>query len=296
MSNTPAAIAERNELKKGLLNLFQKNPGKEIDGLTICETMDISTVTKNKLLRELRSEHSEMRAKSGGRKRSGLYFWIGANIMNDLPALESKEPENPSINAEGYFDATAGAAINTVDKEIEKMSALPKFGDVMTAKHANGDTSLFFVLWSTDTQATGIYAIECEKPKGLYRSIVFFNIQDKTYRIDTREVCSKPVKYLEEKLFSVAVTTKVQVKHRIAAILDIQPKVVEKEKIVEKPVEKIVYKDRTVYREKPVEKIVYKDRPEVPEGYISKTDAVISDLLHQLDIYKDMVNRLAPLK
>lgn len=292
MANTAAATIERTNQENYIVALLKRNPGKKISGEILCENLGISHQKKRTIIDGLKLKYPQLHVRRGG--KGGVYYWEGSD---DMPALENKKPENPSTNAEGYFDATAGAAINTVDKEIEKMSALPKFGDVMTAKHANGDTSLFFVLWSTNTQATGIYTIECEeKPKGLYKSIVFFDIDGKTYRVDTREVCSKPVRYLEEKVFSVGEPTKVQVKHRIANILGIKVEEKVVEKIVEKPVEKIVYKDRTVYKEKPVEKIVYKDRPEVPEGYISKSDAVISDLLHQLDIYKDMINRLAPLK
>ena len=63
-----------------------------------------------------------------------------------------------------------------------------------------------------------------------------------------------------------------------------------------KVVEKIVKVPVEVVKEVPVEKVVYRDRQEnVPEWYVNKKDAVINDLLHQIDIYKDMINRLAPL-
>ncbi len=88
-------------------------------------------------------------------------------------------------------------------------------------------------------------------------------------------------------MFTANQSTIVQVRHRLADILGLQQKVVEKEKIVEKPVEKIVYKDRIVYKDK--------EKESVPDGYISRKDATIDDLMHQVAIYKDIVNRLAPL-
>lgn len=283
MANTAVAINERKTQEDYIIQLLKNADGRKIQGVVLCENLGISQQRKRTIIDGLKLKYPQLRVRRGG--KGGLYYW---EESDDIPVLENKKPENPSINAEGYFDATAGAAINTVDKEIEKMDALPKFGDVMTAKHANGDISNFFVLWSTDTQATGIYAIECEKVKGrLYKNLVFFDINDKTYRIDTREVCSKPVKYLEQKLFSVAESTKVQVKHRIADILGIKVKEKVVEKIVEKPVEKIVYQDRVVFKDR--------DDVKVPAGYISRKDADLEDLMHQLAIYKDIVNRLAPL-
>ena len=296
MSNTAAGIAKRNELKNSILKFFQSNPGRQFDGVTICENLDISSPTKNKILRELREEYPEMKAKAGGRKRSGLYFWIGANNMNDLPAFENKEPENSSVNAEGYSDPTAGSAIDKVDRDIEKRANLPKFGEVMEARHATGDISPFVVLWSNDSIATGFYLAECEKSGLATPTQIFIKNTDKIYLANPTAVTSKPIKYLAEKMFVINDTTAVQIRHRICDILGVKPKIVEKEKVVEKPVEKVVYKDRIIYKEKPVEKVIYRDGQEVPEGYISRSDAVISDLLHQLDIYKDMVNRLAPLK
>ena len=278
MASTAIAANERKTQEDYIIQLLKNAEGRKIQGVVLCDNLGISQQRKRTIIDGLKLKYPQLHVRRGG--KGGLYYW------EDIPVLENKKPENPSINAEGYFDATAGAAINTVDKEIEKMDALPKFGDVMTAKHANGDISNFFVLWSTDTQATGIYAIECEKVKGrLYKNLVFFDINNKTYRIDTREVCSKPVKYLEEKLFSVTESTKVQVKHRIADILGIKVKEKVVEKVIEKPVEKIV--EKTVYKEK--------EEVKVPAGYISRKDADLEDLMHQLAIYKDIVNRLAPL-
>lgn len=292
MANTAAATIERTNQENYIIALLKRNPGKKISGETLCENLGISHQKKRTIIDGLKPKYPQLHVRRGG--KGGVYYWEGSD---DIPALENKEPENPNVNSEGYSDPTAGTAINTVDKEIEKMSAFPKFGDIMRARHSTGETPLFFVLWSTETHATGIYILEDDGTTIVKsKSTISLKLDGKSYIMATTDVCSKPVKYLIEKAFTAGPATMVQVKHRVAANLNIQPKVVEKEKIVEKPVEKIVYKDRTVYKEKPVEKIVYKDRPEVPEGYISKADAVISDLLHQLDIYKDMVNRLAPLK
>lgn len=292
MASTVARATEKNTNVNYVLTLLKAKPGEKHTGKEICEHLGITMNAKGCMMLKLMKKHPEIRYSRS--KGVGSYYWWEEPVGKKEKPVEDKYPAPK--NNEGYLDTTASTAIDKVDLELEKNAALPKFGDIMRARHSSGETPLFFVLWSTETYATGIYVLEDDGTIVKSKSTISLKLDDKPYIMITTNVFSKPVKYLIKKAFTAGPATMVQVKHRVADNLDIQPKVVEKEKIVEKPVEKIVYKDRTVYKEKPVEKIVYKDRPEVPEGYISKADAVISDLLHQLDIYKDMVNRLAPLK
>ena len=291
MASTVALATEKQTNRDYVLALLQKEPGKKISGKEICENLGIKANNKNAMMTILKRRHPEIKSIKS-QPNFGLYWWAGPL---------TKE-ESPKFNAEGYFDPTAGAAINKVDKELEAKKNAPKMGEIWEVKHANGTKDFFYILWANDYQASGFYVdprkdLTTNMPAFVSRAEI--KIGDDVWVGDVSAVTAKPLKYILEKK-SVATEQEIaHVKNRLSRILDIRPVVryEEKEKIVyrEKPVEKIVYRDKPV--EKIVEKIVEKPvekKTEVPANCISRTDAVINDLLHQLDIYKDMVDRLLP--
>lgn len=296
MANTAAAITERTNQENYIVSLLKRNPGKKFHGKDICENLGISQQRKRTLINGLKPKYPQLRTGRGG--NGGVYYWEGTA---DMPALDNKKPEKASVNAEGYSDPTAGTAIDKVDKEIERKASLPKMGEVWSAKHQSGSIDLFYILWSTDTQASGIYLDSDANvaPNPPDENVALTNRIFATLA-NHKIICvaTKPIKYLLDKVGETNGIVMSRVKNTIARQLDIKPVVryEEKEKIVyrEKPVEKIV----TKVVEKPVEKIVYRDQAgaDIPETYIRVKDAIINDLLHQIEIYKDMLDRLIPVR
>lgn len=286
MASTILRKTEQMTNRDYVVALLKKTPGEKHTGSELCEALGITSGSKVKMMHDVMKRNPEIRYKRA--YGVGSYYWWEEPVKDKYPAPK---------NNEGYYDTTASAAIEKVDRELERKAALPKMGEVWSARHASGSVDLFYILWATDTQASGIYLdMNAETaPKPTNENVALTNRIFATLA-SHKIICiaTKPIKYLIEKVGETNAIVSSRVKNTIARQLDIQPVVKYKEKIVEKeiPVEKIVEK----IVEKPVEKTVYRDRQEnVPEWYVNKKDAVITDLLHQIDIYKDMIDRLAPL-
>lgn len=286
MASTVARATEKNTNVNYVLTLLKSKPGVKHTGNEISKALGISNSAKACMMYKLAQKHPEI--KNTRSRGVGSIYWWEEPVKDKYPAPK---------NNEGYYDTTASAAIEKVDRELERKAALPKMGEVWSARHASGSVDLFYILWATDTQASGIYLdMSAETaPKPANENVALTNRIFATLA-NHKIICvaTKPIKYLIDKVGETSAIVSSRVKNTIARQLDIQPVVKYKEKIVEKeiPVEKIVEK----IVEKPVERVVFRDRQEdVPEWYVNKKDAVINDLLHQIDIYKDMINRLAPL-
>jgi hypothetical protein len=295
MASTVARATEKKTNVNYVLTLLKAKPGERHTGREICNGLGISMNAKACMMRKLMAKYPEI-----GYFRSkgvGSYYWWEPVVDKKEKPVEDKYPAPK--NNEGYSDPTASAAIDKVDKEIERKASLPKMGEVWSAKHQSGSIDLFYILWSTDTQASGIYldsdgwVLDADQNVALTNRIFATLANHKIICVAT-----KPIKYLLDKVGETNGIVMSRVKNTIARQLDIKPVVryEEKEKIVyrEKPVEKIV----TKVVEKPVEKIVYRDQAvaDIPETYVHVKDAIINDLLHQIEIYKDMLDRLIPVR
>lgn len=301
MASTAVAKTEKMTNRAYVVALLKSNPGVKHTGNEICQLLGISAMAKTNMMCNLKKQYPEIKADTSKKGFKGIYWWEEQPVRKAIPAkeLEHKSGRYPwGKNDEGYSDPTASKAIEKADKEAAEKEALPKFGEVWEVRHATGDLGMFFVLWSAPTQASGFY-ISDKTGTTDKAGDIFIKHEDKAYLGSTLMICAKPVKYMNQKLWDALEVDGKAVRRLVAKQLDIKPVVryEEKEKIVykEKPVEKIVYKDKIV--EKPVEKIVYKDKQaDIPDGYLHWKDAVINDLCHQLEIYKDMLDRLAPVK
>lgn len=297
MASTVARATEKKTNVNYVLTLLKAKPGERHTGREICDGLGISMNAKACMMHKLMAKHPEIRYFRS--KGVGSYYWWEPAVGKKEKPVEDKYPAPK--NNEGYLDTTASAAIDKVDKEIERKASLPKMGEVWSAKHQSGSIDLFYILWATDTQASGIYLdSDIDATSSSSDENVALTNRIFATLANHKSICvtSKPIKYLIEKVGEAIDLVKTRVKNTIARQLDIKPVVryEEKEKIVyrEKPVEKIV----TKIVEKPVEKIVYRDQvgADIPETYVHVKDAIINDLLHQIEIYKDMLDRLIPVR
>lgn len=310
MASTAVATKEKTTNRAYVVALLKSNPGVKHTGNEICQLLDISPMAKTNMMCNLKKQYPEIKADASKKGFKGVYWWENqparkitpVKDLDDNSVEKTKSGKYPwgGKNEEGYSDPTASVAIDKVDKEAAEKEGLPKFGEVWEVKHATGDLGKFFVLWSTETQASGFY-ISDKTGISDRTGDIYIKYEGEAYLGSTLMICAKPVRYMVRKLWDASATEAKTIRRYVAKQLDIKPVIryEEKEKIVyrekEVPVEKIVYKDKIV--EKPVEKIVYRDKTDdIPSGCVDAKDATINLLFQKVSILEDIIDRLLPKK
>lgn len=263
-----SVMAERETYVLGVL---KRNPGKYHKSSEMAESLGINANSlKAFISKTLKSKYPQIvSAHAKG------YAWVEPEMKVE-PTKDPKETErylDPKKNDEGYADSTAHFAAKAFGKALA--------GEVWWYKSSfNGPDDLLLVLSSTETTSIvlKLYSEECVK-NVRYPVTVMYN--GKRYTADAAMPFWRSNKYFTKKAAELTPTQMQFAKHMLvrAFAIPIETKVVEKPvdkiRIVEKPVEKIV--------EKPVEKIVEKV-VEKPVG-----DPVeIAVLRTERDIYKSM--------
>lgn len=185
-------------------------------------------------------------------------------------AKETFDRYNPvKKNDEGYSDNTAGRAIQTVDN----INGYQKPGEIWSSTYSNGNRVNVVVIQSFKDGFCTCFEIK-KDPAGmgkLYNPIfcVCVDLYTKEY-VDCRRAMSKPTRYLTEKVGEVknfaAIINKYCFLHEMLV-----EKVVEVEKKVEVPVEKVVEKKVEVPVEVIKEVPVVKEIPVVKEVPVEKS-------------------------
>ena len=214
------------------------------------------------------------------------YTWVG-------PA----EPKKPTYdrypetkNDEGYNDPTAYKAM----AEARKVNHA---GEVWNIRNTLNGEDIYLIVSSLDKSAVGIRLYR--NPVGL---VIPFEVKigDYVFTGDAMRLSSFSTSRLSSQLTTLTDIKFKNIKAMVANALDVavREKVVEKK--VEVPVEKVVEKEVKV--EVPVEKIVEKEvKVEVPVEKIvevpaASDDKLIAVLQAQIDIYKDIIDRVLPHK
>ena len=263
------AMAERETYVLGVL---KRNPGEYHKSSEMAESLGINTNSlKTFISKTLKSKYPQIvSAHAKG------YAWIEPEMKVE-PAKDPKETErylDPKKNDEGYSDTTSHVASKAFGKALA--------GEVWrTYKSAAINAEdLLLVLSSTETTAV---VLKFYDPASGYnaRYPVTVNYDGKRYVADASMPYWRSQKYFCKKVCEMTPTQMAFAKKMLARALAIptETKIVEKPvdkiKIVEKPVEKII--------EKPVEKVVEKI-VEKPVG-----DPVeLAVLRAERDIYKSM--------
>lgn len=258
---------------------FLKKQNDRLTGPEIYKAMGITSGDFYYAVRALKEQYpNSILSCQGG------YKWIGykEETVEEEPETVERYPD--AKNDEGYSDPTAYAAMKAAENKPTDHS-----GEIWYT-YGGG---LCYILGEKGKAVLGLRLLE--NFAGTPVCALNFVIEGKSYTADGTRVTSFSSSKLENRI--TACKTE-QDRKRLDGIrryicttifgFDMKPKVVEKK--VEVPVEKIVEKKVEV----PVEKIVEK-RVEVP---VKQDDTT---LLHemevmraQLDIYKDMVDRLLP--
>lgn len=262
-----------------VLGVLKRNPGEYHKSSEMAESLGIGgNALKTFISKTLKPKYPQIvSAHAKG------YAWVeeAETKPNDKatevkPVDDPKKTErylDPKKNDEGYADSTAHLAAKAFGKALA--------GEVWWYKSSfNGPDDLLLVLSSTETTSIvlKLYSEECVK-NVRYPVTVMYN--GKRYTADAAMPFWRSNKYFTKKAAELTPTQMQFAKHMLvrAFAIPIETKVVEKPvdkiRIVEKPVEKIV--------EKPVEKIVEKV-VEKPVG-----DPVEMAILKtERDIYKSM--------
>lgn len=200
-------------------------------------------------------------------------------------AKETFDRYNPiKKNDEGYSDHTAGKAIQMIDD----INGYQKPGEIWSSTYSNGNRVNVVVIQSFKDGFCTCFEVK-KDPAGmgkLYNPIycVCIDLYTKEY-VDCRRAMSRPTRYLTERVGEVknfaAIINKYCFLHEMLV-----EKIVEVEKVVEKPVE--------VVKEVPVEKIVEKPVEVIKEVPVEKSiEPVDVALLRQkAEIYEKLTWKL----
>lgn len=230
----------------------------------------------------------------------------------------------PSLmkNAEGYYDPTAGAAINNTDKPSPKKgNKYPMPGEVWDIDNEkDGRSSKYFVVHVSDEFVHCLSLMIANKSntyscKYKFTISVDYPTNTQDYYADASRVWTKPKRYCKKCMRDADISKLEEAKSLIVHGLNLQNFVITKEvekvveKVVEKPVEKIV--EKIVEVAKPVDQAVPKkpailklENPvvpvsyvahEAPEGCVLAKDAEIAMLKKELDIWKMLAQRYLPV-
>lgn len=291
-------MAEATERENYIVELIKESGSDGLVATEIDKDFNMPKQRRAVLMCKLLKKHPEIR-RLGGHNSTPTYVWQS----DKTPAEPEKapEPEKPvrethspflknryektNKNNEGYLDMTAKSAISNVNGTANKDWIDPDPGEIWLTEESSGKNSYFFVLSSDSGVVPGIKLYDIKEtinPETIARSIRI-KLGAVTYIGDCARITYKPKKYLVRRARAFQPDEIGKVRKEVADALGIIFFRTEK---VEVPVEKVV--EKVVEKEVPVEKIVYRDKEEVPapEGYISKTEAEIQDLKHQLEIWR----------
>ena len=238
-----SVMAERETYVLGVL---KRNPGEYHKSSEMAESLGINTNSlKMFISKTLKAKYPQIvSAHTKG------YAWIEPEMKVE-PVKDPKETErylDPKKNDEGYSDTTSHIASKAFGKALA--------GEVWTYKpDLNNTEDLLLVLSSTKTTAVVLKFFDPASACNA-RYPVTVNYDGKRYVADASMPYWRPQRYFLKKVCEMTPTQMAFAKKMLARALAIptETKIVEKPvdkiKIVEKPVEKII--------EKPVEKVVEK--------------------------------------
>lgn len=301
MSMTPTEAMERENY---IVELIKESGSDGLVATEIDKDFNMPKQRRAVLMCRLLKKHPEIK-RFGGHNSTPTYVWQSDKTPAESekapepektsepvkPARETHSPflknryEKTNKNNEGYPDMTAKSAISNVNGTANKDWIDPDPGEIWLTEESSGKKSYFFVLSSDSGVVPGIKLYDIKEtinPETIARSIRV-KLGAVTYIGDCARITYKPKKYLVRRARAFQPDEIGKVRKEVADALGIIFFRTEK---VEVPVEKVV--EKVVEKEVPVEKIVYRDKEEIPapEGYISKTEAEIQDLKHQLEIWR----------
>ena len=305
MKNRTMTNAEIQERESYIVELIKESGTDGLIATEIDKDLNLTKNARSVLMHRLTSKYTEIK-RLGKLNEMPVYVWKAksepekpAEPVNETekpaePAKPKRETHSPFLknryektnkNNEGYPDMTAKSAISNVNGTANKDWINPDPGEIWVTEESSGKNSYFFVLSSDSgvVQGVKLYDIkETINPETIARSIRV-KLGAVTYVGDCARITYKLKKYFVRRARGFQPDEIGKVRKEVADALGIIFFRTEK---VEVPVEKIV--EKVVEKEVPVEKIVYRDKEEipVPEGYISKAEAEIQDLKHQLEIWR----------
>ena len=252
------------ERKKFIIDLIKDAGKKGLLSSDVARICDISPWNRSAMMKDIMRDNPEV--KRIGASNSTRYIW-----EEDVSRYE-----NTNRNAEGYVDMTATTAIRNVENEQDMICPLP--GEIWNAEEASGQTSFIYVLAFEDGAAQCVKlfdvadTINADSIKYAFR----VKLGSITYIGDCSRVTFKLKKYLIRRSRDCDDKELMNIRKLVADALCIQAFKIER---VEVPgPERIIYKTR--------------DEIKIPEGYISKDSAKITDLENQVTIWRTVALKL----
>lgn len=206
---------EKEERRQKLYSFLRKNPGKEFSWKQLSPVLNVKYNAISRDMDALADDYKDVVRTSVG------IMYNGEIIMEDSVDICERYPV--TRNSEGYNDPTAAAALIKEEKAEKKSSVIPKVGDVWYVSKAN----------SKDMDMLYILAIDSEKE---FATCCPYCNKSDSIPSDFNRLFTKPLKYFKERCWGMPLSSLIETRNALRDYFEIDPELIEVEKIVEKPV------------------------------------------------------------
>lgn len=213
---------EKEDRRNKLYSFLRKNPGKEFSWKQLSPVLGVKYAA---VMRDMDALVEEYEAVS--RTSMGIMY------KGDL-IMEEKDRYPITKNNEGYSDPTAAATLIKEQKEEAKQEsrkeiANPKAGEVWHVTRSDGRDDDILLVLAVDTD------------KG-FATCCPYCIKSVSTPSEYNRLFTKPLKYFRMKAWGMPLSVMIETRNALRDYFEIDPELIEVEKIVEKPVtvEKVV--------------------------------------------------------
>ena len=212
---------EKEERRNKLYSFLKKNPGKEFSWKQLSPILNVKYNALNRDMDALVSEYDDISRTSVGIMYNGEIVTMSTDKKTDRYPVTK--------NSEGYHDPTAAATLIKEEKAEKKESEKntktdPKAGEVWHVARSDGkDDDILMVL-------------AVDKEKG-FATCCPYCAKSVSVPSEFNRLFTKPLKYFKLKAWGMPLSAITETRNALRDYLQIDPELIEVEKIVEKPVE-----------------------------------------------------------
>ena len=210
---------EKEERREKLYLFLRKNPGKEFSWKQLSPVLNVKYNALNRDMDALVSEHDDI-------SRTSVGIMYNGEIV-DMSTDKKTDRYPVTKNSEGYHDPTAAATLikeENAEKKSEKNTKTdPKAGEVWHVARSDGkDDDILMVL-------------AVDKEKG-FATCCPYCTESVSVPSEFNRLFTKPLKYFKLKAWGMPLSVMIETRNALREYFEIDPELIEVEKIVEKPV------------------------------------------------------------
>ena len=207
---------EKDDRRNKLYSFLRKNPGKEFSWKQLSPVLGVKYAAVIRDMDALVDEYETISRTS-----------VGIMYKGDL-IMEEKDRYPITKNNEGYSDPTAAATLikeqkEETKKESHKEITNPKAGEVWHVTRSDGKDDDILLVLAVDTD------------KG-FATCCPYCIKSVSTPSEYNRLFTKPIKYFRSKAWGMPLSVMIETRNALRDYFEIDPELIEVEKIVEKPV------------------------------------------------------------